>query len=132
MHVRRDAVRLLVIPGLGDSGPAHWQTWLQARRRHSVRVRQHDWQAPDLPRWSARIGETLARERAGAWVAVAHSVGCLALARHLAGRAPPRDAGAAGFGPLPLAGHLVQRMIGRAEAAKRLSRAHVSELGFAV
>ena len=82
------APRLLVIPGLHDSGPAHWQTWLQQQYRDSHRVVQRDFSRPDLARWAERIQRTLdgaAHERAsGGWIAVAHSFGCLALARHLA------------------------------------------------
>ncbi|WP_428421341.1 RBBP9/YdeN family alpha/beta hydrolase [Methylibium sp.] len=85
------APRLLVIPGLHDSGAAHWQTWLQSQYRDADRVVQRDWAEPDLERWAARIGTTLERaaERgnAGPCIAVAHSFGCLALARHLALRA---------------------------------------------
>lgn len=83
MNRRDNGVRVLVIPGLHDSGPAHWQTWLQQRWRGAVRVQQHDWTRPDLDAWAARIDETLARAGPGPWVAVAHSFGCLALARHL-------------------------------------------------
>lgn len=75
--------RLLVVPGLHDSGPAHWQSWLQARQRSSVRVQQRDWGTPDLERWSARIGATLERAGPGPWIAAGHSFGCLALAHHL-------------------------------------------------
>jgi len=76
--------RLLIVPGLQDSGPAHWQSWLQGQYRDSLRVRQRDWGEPDLDRWAARIATTL--EHAGdghTWIAVAHSFGCMALARHL-------------------------------------------------
>ena len=78
--------RLLIVPGLGDSGPAHWQTWLQQGDRHAVRVRQRDWKSPDLDRWAARIASTLERAGPGPWIAAAHSFGCLALVRHLAQR----------------------------------------------
>lgn len=74
------------MPGLHDSGPAHWQSWLQSHYRHSVRVVQRDWNDPDLERWSARIGATLDRAGPGPWIAAAHSFGCLALARHLVDR----------------------------------------------
>ncbi len=77
--------RLLIIPGLHDSGPAHWQTWLQQQYRDALRVVQRDASQPDLQRWSDRIRSTL--DRAGGdneWIAVAHSFGVLALARHLA------------------------------------------------
>jgi len=79
-----DAPRLLIVPGLHDSGPVHWQTWLQHLYRYSVRVVQRDWHTPDLARWSARIGNTLDRAGPGPWIAVGHSFGCLALAHHLA------------------------------------------------
>ncbi len=76
------APRLLVVPGLHDSGPAHWQTWLQALHPDALRVRQDDWAVPDLERWAERIGETLHGTR-GPVLAVAHSFGCLALAQLL-------------------------------------------------
>jgi len=79
-----DPVRVLVVPGLHDSGPTHWQTWLQRQSRRSLRVQQHDWGEPDLDRWAERIGATLAGQPPARWIAVAHSFGCLALARYLA------------------------------------------------
>lgn len=79
--------RLLVIPGLHDSGAAHWQSWLQSFYRDAERVQQRDWSDPHLQRWADRIDRTLERAgSSGPWVAVAHSFGCLALARHLAER----------------------------------------------
>jgi hypothetical protein len=78
------APRLLLVPGLHDSGPTHWQSWLQRRHRNSLRVRQRDFTLPDLAAWSARIDETLASRPGERFVAVAHSFGCLALMAHLA------------------------------------------------
>lgn len=81
--------RLLIVPGLNDSGPAHWQSWLQTQYRGARRVEQRDWARPELDRWAERIASTLDRETdrhdtAAPWIAVGHSFGCLALARHLA------------------------------------------------
>jgi len=76
--------RLLIVPGLHDSPPGHWQSWLQSLHRGSVRVVQHDWHMPELDRWAARIASTLERSGPGPWIAVAHSFGALALVRHLA------------------------------------------------
>ena len=39
----RTLPRVLLLPGWLDSGPTHWQSRLQARFRHSVRVQQQDW-----------------------------------------------------------------------------------------
>lgn len=90
------APRLLIVPGLHDSGPAHWQSWLQSLHRGAVRVEQHDWSRPDLDRWAARIDSTLSRAGPGPWIAAAHSFGCLALARHLRER-PDTEVAAALF-----------------------------------
>lgn len=78
------APQLLVIPGLSDSPPEHWQSWLQGRHAGAVRVVQRDWANADLERWTARIASVLARSGPGPWLAVAHSFGVLALVRHLA------------------------------------------------
>jgi predicted alpha/beta hydrolase family esterase len=82
------APRVLIIPGLHDSGPAHWQTWLQGQYRDARRVTQRDPSRPELERWAERIQRVLEAAavpgESGEWLAVAHSFGCLALARHLA------------------------------------------------
>jgi predicted alpha/beta hydrolase family esterase len=78
----RSDPRLLIVPGLHDSGPTHWQTWLHTLHPEALRVRQDDWSTPDLARWADRIGETLG-DAPGPVVAVAHSFGCLALAQLL-------------------------------------------------
>ena len=88
MAFHGDRARVLVIPGLNDSGPDHWQSHLQAHFRHAVRVRQTDWATPDLSAWAARIDATLAALPPARWVAVAHSFGCLALLHHLHAREP--------------------------------------------
>jgi uncharacterized protein len=72
----------LIIPGLRDSGPEHWQTWLQKRSPGATRVAQADWGLPDLDEWSRRIA--VAVETAyGPPVLVAHSFGVLAAVRAL-------------------------------------------------
>ena len=96
--MRRDArhVRVLIVPGLHGSGPAHWQTWLQSRLPNAVRVEQRDWADADVQSWSARIAEVVAQAPDTPHVAVAHSFGCLALAHHLAQRHRPLRDDAAG------------------------------------
>jgi predicted alpha/beta hydrolase family esterase len=83
-HFNGDPVRLLVVPGLHDSGPTHWQSWLEGQyRKRAHRVRQDDWDSPDVLRWAARVRETIERFPQSRWIAVAHSFGCLALLRYL-------------------------------------------------
>lgn len=83
-HAPGSQVRVLIIPGLHDSGPVHWQTWLQGQYRGAARVRQADWDRPELDVWAAQIARTVERASASTtWIAVAHSFGCLALARYL-------------------------------------------------
>lgn len=71
---------VLVVPGLNDSGPGHWQTrWLEAHRRFR-RVVQPDSATPDLNRWAATVATAI--DGCGAPpIVVAHSYGCLAAVR---------------------------------------------------
>jgi uncharacterized protein len=69
----------LVLPGIYDSGPEHWQSrWerLDARFR---RVQQDDWEHPRPEAWVSRIVEAV-ESAAGHVVFVAHSLGCHAVA----------------------------------------------------
>jgi predicted alpha/beta hydrolase family esterase len=84
MAFRGNPIRVLVVPGLHSSGPAHWQTWLEAHYRSSARVVQDDWGTADLDRWTERVALAIARDPDARWVAVGHSFGCLAIARHIA------------------------------------------------
>jgi predicted alpha/beta hydrolase family esterase len=79
-----EPAKLLIVPGLHNSGPLHWQSWLQSLHRGAVRVEQDDWEIPDLDGWAARIAGALESCGPGPCLAVAHSFGCLALIRCLA------------------------------------------------
>jgi predicted alpha/beta hydrolase family esterase len=68
---------LLIVPGLNNSGPGHWQTWLEQQTPQSCRVQQRDWSHPSLSVWADAVRQTLARQDAPARI-VAHSFGCLA------------------------------------------------------
>jgi uncharacterized protein len=64
---------LILVPGLGDSGPGHWQS-LWEHKYGAVRVRQDDVDAPDAAAWSARLHETI-EATPGELVLVGHSAG---------------------------------------------------------
>lgn len=75
-----DHVPVLVVPGLNDSGPGHWQTrWLKAHRRFR-RVVQPDFATPDLNRWAASVATAIDGCVVPPLV-VGHSYGCLAAIR---------------------------------------------------
>ena len=71
---------VLVVPGLQGSGHLHWQSLWERRFPQMLRVRQDDWNTPDLDRWARRIVET-ALDLDGPALVVAHSFGCLAAVR---------------------------------------------------
>ncbi len=68
---------VMVVPGLRNSGPGHWQTWLEEYLPHTRRVQQADWETPHLPTWATQVSLALANENTPVWI-VAHSFGCLA------------------------------------------------------
>jgi uncharacterized protein len=76
---------VLVIPGLGGSGPDHWQTHLECAWPRARRVQQHDWDQPSLQDWLERLVSAV-EARPGA-VLVAHSLAC-PLVAHMAMRRP--------------------------------------------
>ena len=69
---------ILIIPGYGDSGPAHWQSLWQARLPSARRVQQRDWNLPLRDEWVAALDAEIAA-CARPPVLVAHSLGCLAV-----------------------------------------------------
>lgn len=87
------AASLFIVPGLGDSGPGHWQSRLEAARPGTQRLRRAPWHAPDLEMWVAALSAELSTARGV--VIVAHSFGCLAAAKLL--QRSPRDVRAALF-----------------------------------
>jgi predicted alpha/beta hydrolase family esterase len=71
---------ILIIPGLGGSGPDHWQSRWEAKIPAVRRVVQADWEKPGLAPWRDRILEEVERA-ARPVVLVAHSVGVFAAAQ---------------------------------------------------
>ena len=117
------AAMVLVLPGLYDSGPAHWQSLWQAQATTLVveRVVQREWAAPRCADWVARLTHVM-RESTHDIVLVAHSSAC-GMVAHWAREAPmdllmrvrgallvaPSDplsavypSGPTGFAPVPL------------------------------
>jgi uncharacterized protein len=75
---------MLIVPGLGGSGPAHWQTRWESLYPRTVRVAQRDWDHPDCAEWLSTLEGAIAAAPEPV-VLAAHSLGC-ALVAHLASR----------------------------------------------
>jgi len=90
-----DQFRVLIAPGLHNSGPAHWQSRWQRVFPAFERVQQDDWDVPDLARWSARadrLRQRGAEQARKPVLIVAHSFGTLATV-HSVARDPSGVAG---------------------------------------
>jgi predicted alpha/beta hydrolase family esterase len=73
------AAPVLIIPGLGGSGPEHWQSLWQARLPDARRVEQADWDKPDRAGWIEQLDAAVARSKTPP-VLVAHSLSCALVA----------------------------------------------------
>ncbi len=75
---------VLLVPGIGNSGPPHWQSLWQAKYPDVYRVMQRDWDHPVCDEWVGALHHAVG-QAAGPPILVAHSLGCLAVA-HWAAR----------------------------------------------
>lgn len=73
------APTLLICPGIGNSGPKHWQSLWEQAHDGFVRVGQRDWYRPVCTEWVDTLEATVRRHGPDA-VFVAHSLACLAIA----------------------------------------------------
>ena len=109
---------VLLIPGIYNSGPTHWQSLWQTRHAGVARVEQADWDHPVCGTWVRALDDAIAALPQPP-ILVAHSLGCL-VAVHWAARhhravhalllvavpdpsGPNFPADARGFAPLPAA-----------------------------
>jgi len=64
---------LLILPGLGNSGEKHWQTFWHEKFKNSTRVIHDNWDEPIREEWIARLNEEIAKLQEPT-VLVAHSL----------------------------------------------------------
>lgn len=74
-----DGVVALIVPGIGNSGPRHWQTLWERQHPEWRRVQQRDWDRPVRDEWLQALESAMAEAPAPS-VLVAHSMGCLLVA----------------------------------------------------
>lgn len=108
----------LIIPGLGNSGAEHWQTYFERTGTNFYRVDQQEWDAPVCSDWIETIDKKLSEFDPSSVVFIAHSLGCSTIAHWaakykravkgalLVAPSDPEASGyvfpATGFKPLPL------------------------------
>lgn len=111
-------VHVLLLPGLFNSGPEHWQSYWERADRTCVRVVQENWDAPARADWVATLEAAVAAQGPDV-VLVAHSTACALVAfwcaatsRSVRGAllvapsdtdAPSYPTGPTGWQPMPLA-----------------------------
>lgn len=110
--------KYFMVPGLGNSGPEHWQTYFESDSDQFQRILQREWDAPDCSEWISTIQQTLEAYDLEEVILIGHSLGCVTIAhwaekyqKRIKGamlvapsdlEAPAYQFPATGFLPLPL------------------------------
>jgi predicted alpha/beta hydrolase family esterase len=69
-----------IIPGLGNSGPEHWQTFFERSGDNFQRINQREWDAPKCEDWIATIDQVISGYELSTVVLIGHSLGCSTIA----------------------------------------------------
>ncbi len=112
---------VLLVPGLHNSGPEHWQSIWQGKHPEYHRVQQEDWDTPRCSDWIRTLHAVICSIGEGPVVLAGHSLACATIAHYAAkhaddeGRvaaaflvaqsdveAPTYPHGSSGFNPIPL------------------------------
>ncbi|MFW2476749.1 MAG: RBBP9/YdeN family alpha/beta hydrolase [Sediminibacterium sp.] len=107
-----------IVPGLGNSGQEHWQSYFERFGDNFSRIEQDNWDSPHCEDWIKIIDDTLKNFDISNVVLIAHSLGCATIAhwfekykRQIKGallvapsdlEAPQYTFPATGFAPIPL------------------------------
>lgn len=73
-------VRVLILPGLFNSGTEHWQSHWEQRYSGLHRVRQDDWETPVCIDWVQNLHKKITKSERPV-VLVGHSLACTLIAR---------------------------------------------------
>ncbi len=69
-----------IVPGLGNSGTDHWQTFFENSGTNFQRINQQEWDAPECNKWIAEIDKAINDYDLLNVVLIGHSLGCCAIA----------------------------------------------------
>ncbi len=70
----------LIIPGLGNSGPEHWQTYFERSADNFIRINQEEWDEPSCKEWVENIDKAISLYDPSTVVLIGHSLGCTTIA----------------------------------------------------
>jgi hypothetical protein len=84
---------VLILAGLWNSGPQHWQTHWERKHPEFKRVPHRDWNNPACHEWVAELDAAIAACE-GAPILVAHSLACNLVAHWARSGSPLKVAGA--------------------------------------
>ena len=73
-------IHYFIVPGLGNSGPEHWQTHFEKTLPNTRRIEQQDWEAPVCADWIFTIDTALQGYDLSNVVLIGHSLGCSTIA----------------------------------------------------
>ena len=69
-----------IIPGLGNSGPEHWQTYFEHSGPNFTRINQEEWDAPVCTDWLNNISKAIDGYKMSDVILIGHSLGCTTIA----------------------------------------------------
>lgn len=72
------SITIVIVPGFNNAGPAQWQSLLEDKFHHFVRVQQKNWLHPAREDWVQGIESTVSKIT-GDVVLVGHSCGAVAI-----------------------------------------------------
>ncbi len=72
-------ITALILPGIGDSDAAHWQSQWQSSHQNFLRVNQREWHNPVCQEWVDTLEQAVTKYGEKV-VLIAHSLGCLLVA----------------------------------------------------
>ena len=73
-------INYLIVPGLGNSGPEHWQTYFETLGENYKRINQQEWDAPVCSDWLTVVDNTISEYDPSSVILIGHSLGCITIA----------------------------------------------------
>jgi predicted alpha/beta hydrolase family esterase len=78
--VKNNRMHYFIVPGLGNSGPDHWQSYFEKTGSNFHRIQQTEWDAPNCTDWITEIEKAITGYEPSTVILIGHSLGCTAIA----------------------------------------------------